>query len=524
MQAELIFDWEPRNVVYVTSQRESPYLNRLDLCMASLAEQAEIVFENGYCLTADDELPRLNETRKKAEWEQLSRVYLQFIWGTGEECFCSLEQGENIAAGWISGKDKWYIRFMAEGYFILIPDQTTSLDCMYSVKFALENIICDASPGLTAVKIYIQNLPGYEDAELLLPVHKVLPMEILSFQADQSMVREGTAVSLSWSVRQADRCILSECGEVPSEGSRTVTVDNPTTFKLMAFGRYGETKVSSVRVETSRGVWSEQKDVAPGFPDTDTASAWNHELIENNDRLYVCVNSVLYQSDDGTAFLPVPGGATEWEGYSLGSGEEGIWLTGMDAWIESEIAAQYFPQKRKWSVSSLPFCGTCKNAIEEASGRIWAARLREESGVVELYMLKKGVDQEWRLVSVIEKEGLNGVKLTACDGTLCLAVADNSRIWVYGMDGTCWTWTYEIKEGNTADCLYLMSDRENVFLLTRYGIYSKRDDRGFIKESVYPGKFMELTDMLPFAGMYKGKIWMITSDGENRSIWTCSTE
>lgn len=525
MQAELIFEWEPQNVVYVTSRRETPYPNRLDLCMASLSEQAEIVFENECRLTADDELPRLDETRKRPEWEQLSRVYLQFIWGTGEECLCSREQGENIAASWIRGEEQWYIRFMAEGYFIIIPDQTTSLSRMYSVTFALENIICDAAPGITAVKIYTQNLPGYEDAEKLLPLHKTLPLEILSFRADHDMVREGEDVTLSWSVRQADRCILSGCGAVSAEGSRTVTVENPETFELMAFGQYGQTKVSHVRVETSRGVWTKKEKAEPGFPDIDDASAWNHELVENDTRLYVCVNSVLYQSEDGSVFLPVSEETGEWEQYSLGNGEEGIWLTGTDTLLESGISARYSPKEEKWSVYGFPFYGKGRNAITEADGKVWAAWLAEGSDAVELYVRENGTDEGWRLVSVIEKAGINGIKLSSYDETVCFAAASGSRIWLYGTeDGRLWTWTYEIKENNSADCLYLMSGSEGVFLATRQGIYSKRDDRGFVKESVYPEKFMELADTLPFAGIYKNKIWMITSERGTRSIWTYSTE
>lgn len=525
MQAELVFEWEPQNVVYVTSRGEAPYPNRLDLCMASLSEQTEIVFENEYRLTADDELPRLHETRKRAEWEGLSRVYLQFIWGTGEACLCSLEQGENIAASWIRGEEQWYIRFMAEGYFIIIPDETTSLSRMYSITFALENIICDASPGITAVKIYTQNLPGYEDAEMILTLHKILPLEILSFQADHDMVREGEEVTLSWSVRQANRCILSGCGAVSSEDSRTVTVENPKTFELMALGPYGQTKVSQVRVETSRGVWTKKAETEPGFPDTDIASAWNHELIENDNRLYVCVNSVLYQSEDGSTFLPVSEETGAWNRYSLGSGEQGVWLIGTDALMESGISAQYSPQKEKWSVYGSPFCGNGRNAITEAAGKVWAAWLAEKSDAVELYMRENGTDEDWRLVSVIEKPGVNGIKLSAYGEMVCLAAASDSRIWLYGAEGgTLWTWTYEIKENNSSDCLYLMCGSAGVFLLTRQGIYSKRDDSGFVKESVYPEKFMELTDTHPFAGIYRNKIWMITSDGGTRSIWTYSTE
>ena len=521
MKADLIFEWSPSNVIYITSSLEKPYENRLDLAVLNLTEESGVIFQNEYGLTAQDELPRLNEARERPEWKALSRIYLQFYWGTGEGCLCSKELGRAIAASWIEGERRWDIKFMPEGYFILIPSATVVLEKTYSISFSLENLLCDSVSGLTAAKLYAQNLPGYEDGETSLSIRKVKPVEIQSFTADHRLVREGENVTLSWCVRYGDTCVLDGFGEVAPEGSKEVPVERSTEFILTASNRFGQKKRAAITVEASRGVWKEEAAPTPfGLPERDIASDWNQELIPAGGALYACVNSVMYRSADGLHFSPAASEAGHWVGYGIGGGDGEICLLGRDIeWDQSDFV-RYLPDQQTWDVWKFPSrCGSW-TTVCKTGDCAWAAVLDESSGECAVYQRNHFPKGAWRPSMVIPGPDIRAIKLAAYRGLVCLAVRREQSICVYGTEsGEPWDWSYEIREKAGAG-LWLMVCGKGVFLMTQAGIYGKRDSGGFVRETVLPEELSWPENMPPFVGIFRDAVWSIGSINEKRRIWS----
>lgn len=521
MKADLIFEWSPSNVVYITSSPEKPYENRLDLDVLNLTEESGVTFQNEYGLTVHDELPRLNETRERPEWNALSRIYLQFYWGTGEGCLCSKELGQAIAASWIEGEQRWDIKFMAEGYFILIPSATAVLEKTYSISFSLENLLCDSVSGLTAAKIYTQNLPGYEDGAASLSIRKVKPVEIRSFTADRRLVQEGGKTVLSWCVRYGDACVLEGFGEVEPEGCREVAVERSTEFILTASNRFGQKQRAAVTVEASRGVWKEEAAQMPfGLPERDTASAWNQELIPAGGGLYACVNSVMYYSPDGLQFSLAASEAGRWTGYGIGGGEGEVCLLGRDSEWEQGAFVRYLLEKRTWEVWKFPFRQGGRTAVCKTEGCVWAAVQDGSGGECAVYQRDCFPEGSWRLLTVVPGPDIRAFKLAAYRGLVCLAVRRGQSISIYGTEsGGPWDWSYEIREKAGGD-LWLMACGEGVFLMTQAGIYGKRDSGGFVRETVLPEELSWPETMPPFVGMFQNAVWSIGSISETRRIWS----
>lgn len=520
MKADLIFEWSS-NVVYLTSNPEKPYENRLDLDVLNLTEESGVTFRNEYGLTVRDELPRLNETRERPEWNELSRIYLQFYWGTGEGCLCSKELGQAIAASWIGGEHRWDIKFMPEGYFILIPSATVLLKKTYSISFSLENLLCDSVPGLTAAKLYTQNLPGYEDGETNLSIRKVRPLEIRSFTVDRGLVQEGEKATLSWCVRYGDTCVLDGFGEVEPEGSREVTVARSAEFILTAANRFGQKKRAAVTLEVSRGVWKEEAAPEPfGLPERDVASAWNQELIPVCGALYACVNSVMYCSPDGLHFSLDAGEAGYWADYGIGGGEGEICLLGRDSEGEQGAFVRYLPEKQAWDAWKFPpRCGG-RTAVCKTGDCVWAAVQDESCGECAVYQRDYFPEGSWRLLTVIPGPDIRAIKLAAYRGLVCLAVRRGQAISIYGTEsGELWDWNYEIREKAGED-LWLMVCDKGVFLMTQAGIYGKRDSGGFVRETVLPEELSWPENMPPFVGIFQDAVWSIGSVNKKRQIWT----
>lgn len=521
MKADLIFEWSPSNVVYITSSTEDPYENRLELDVLNLSEEDGVTFRNEYGLTVHDELPRLNETRERPEWNALSRIYLQFYWGKGEGCLCSKELGQAIVASWTKGAHRWDIKFLPEGYFILIPSSTAVLEKSYSISFSLENLLCDSISGLTAAKIYTQNLPGYEDGESCLSVRKLEPLEIRSFAADRRLVQEGEKVTLSWCVRHGDTCVLTGFGEVGLEGSQEVTIERSAEFILTAANGFGQKKRAAVMVEASRGLWKEEAAPAPfGLPERDTASDWNQELIPARGALYACVNSVMYASPDGFHFSLDSDEAGHWADYGIGGGEGEICLLGRDSEREQDAFVRYLPDRRVWDAWKFPSrCGG-RTAVCKAGDCVWAAVQDEGSGECTVYRRDCLAEESWRPLTVIPGADIRAVKLAAYQGSVCLAVRRGQSIFIYGtQSGELWDWSYEIRE-KAGEQLWLMACGKGVFLMTQEGIYGKRDSGGFVRETVLPEELSWTENTPPFVGMFQDIVWSIGSINGKRRIWS----
>lgn len=135
MRENLIFDWFPANMVYITTDFKRPYKNELELYVMNASEDDDISFKNQFKLTKEDELPGIHETESRPEWSGLSRIYVRFYWGTGEGCLCSEELGSAIVPSWVKGEHQWDIKLMPDGYFILIPSGTVLLKKKYSISF-----------------------------------------------------------------------------------------------------------------------------------------------------------------------------------------------------------------------------------------------------------------------------------------------------------------------------------------------------------------------------------------------------
>lgn len=68
------------------------------------------------------------------------------------------------------------------------------------------------------------------------------------FEASDYSIEEGDSVTLSWKTRYADSVNLSGYGSVSSNGSRTVSPDNDTTYTLKVTG-HGGTDTCTVHIE-----------------------------------------------------------------------------------------------------------------------------------------------------------------------------------------------------------------------------------------------------------------------------------
>jgi outer membrane protein OmpA-like peptidoglycan-associated protein len=73
-------------------------------------------------------------------------------------------------------------------------------------------------------------------------------VQILDFGASPSQISAGQATTLSWRVLNAETVVISDLGEVPATGSRTITPSATTTYVLTARNGFGQETMSTTVV------------------------------------------------------------------------------------------------------------------------------------------------------------------------------------------------------------------------------------------------------------------------------------
>ena len=522
MRENLIFDWFPANMVYITTDFKRPYKNELELYVMNASEDDDISFKNQFKLTKEDELPGIHETESRPEWSGLSRIYVRFYWGTGEGCLCSEELGSAIVPSWVKGEHQWDIKLMPDGYFILIPSRTVLLKKKYSISFLLENLISDAIAGLTVAKIYIQNVPGYEDCEYTLPLHKQEPLEIIMFQADDSLIGKGKTTTLRWEVRNAQECMLTGFGQVEEKGSREVSLRSSDRFLLKASNKLGQHASACVCINVSEGQWKEEQHCKELLlPEKDTASSWNRELLSCGEKLYAFSDSVLYEAKDGAEFKVLSDQAGAWRAYGTAGYKDSLWLFGTDTLMGTGVLVCWQAGEARISQWGYPFLLDGQTAVLRAGDSVWVCVLPDSSHKAELYRKGDFPDGRWQLMAVLETDDAYLVKLAEWEDAVWAAVGTEKKILLFGTDnGIDWTWKYEVENPKEKEYFWLLSRKDGLFLIMRDGIYAKRGSGGFAKESVLPEKLSWTEERHACAGIFKEKLWLISPEEGGRSVWS----
>ncbi|MDD3360214.1 MAG: hypothetical protein PHW34_00900 [Hespellia sp.] len=525
MEDKLLFGVFPSSLIFITTKLEKPFINKPELYMMNNGE-GEVEFQNEAGLTTEDELPRIDETERRPEWETLSRIYVEFFWGTGEGCLSSKERGAAITPSWVKGEKQWYIKYdKGGGYFIIIPGATVKLKQRYSVSFLFDNLISDAIPGMTTMCLYVQNVPGVKDFSVSIPLYKEEPLEIVRFSADDAVVKKKGTTTLRWEVKASDQQSLSNFGEVENIGSKEITLTETKTFCLKASNYLNQREEAFVTVEVSNGRWTvEAEKLETILPVKDVNSEQNHALFSIKNKLYVWAGDSLYESSDGLSFQAVSTIPCEMKAYSISWDDSGFYLFGKDSELKNAVAARYELSKGVWVKRLFPYDIGQEAVLILGEEEFFVAILFEAEQIA-IYKKENSPRRTWRLLSILDASSYGALSWTTFEEQIWLGYGEDNRFWIRGTkDGGNWTETYGIEKELGKEMFWILSHKKGLFAVTRDGIYGKRDSEGFKNEAVIPPRLQWKKEALPFVGIFGDKIWFISSNEENRSVWSYSLE
>lgn len=121
-----------------------------------------------------------------------------------------------------------------------------------SVAFKSSGFYTSAKEGMTTLKSYPTNFPGFKTIFSSDNLFKRFPIDIKYFKASKYEVELGDKTSLSWEVNGATSCTLTTLGEVNRTGTKNVSIKAPATFTLKAENSMGMSKEKSLDISCTK--------------------------------------------------------------------------------------------------------------------------------------------------------------------------------------------------------------------------------------------------------------------------------